>query len=154
MKKILPAMTLVFFILSACSLAMSGSAMNTPTATTPHLDNPIPIPILTPVSADSNLLRDNVYLDSKELLKTEGSPLQFTLLLKGNLPTPCNQLRVSAEQPDADKQIFVDVYSVTKPGEACAQTLQPFEESFPLGSFPAGHYSIWINGQLLTEFDA
>ena len=29
-----------------------------------------------------------------------------------------------------------------------------FDVEIPLGSFPAGHYSLYINGELLGEFDA
>ena len=93
-------------------------------------------------------------LNSSELLTLESSPLQFTLALKGSLPTPCNQLRVDVSPPDSENKIIVDVYSVVKADEICAQVVEPFEENVPLGSFPAGHYTLWVNGELVTEFDA
>jgi hypothetical protein len=140
MKNTLLALTAVVFILSACSPAANEPGMDKPIATT----NP----------DDSNLMRGNVYLDSTQLLTMESYPLQFTLALKGNLPTPCNQLRVSTSPPDSVNKIVVDVYSVLSADTMCAQVLEPFEENVPLGSFPAGHYTLWVNGQKAAEFDA
>ncbi len=107
-----------------------------------------------PQPGDGALTRGNVYLDSTELRTMESYPLQFMLALKGNLPTPCNQLRVAVSLPDSENKIIVDVYSEIQADAICAQVLQPFEENFPLGSFPAGHYTLWVNGELVTEFDA
>jgi hypothetical protein len=143
MKVILPALIVAIFILSAC----------TPATTKPSMDGP-PETTSTPFPADSNPLRGNVYLDSTELLTLESFPLQFTLVFKGNLPTPCHQLHVEVGPPDADNRINVDVYSVVQTDMACVQVLEPFEQNLPLGSFPAGHYTLWVNGELIAEFDA
>jgi len=137
----------IVFILSACS-----PVTNVPP--TAEVKTAIPIPTFTPVPADPNLVRGNVFLDSTELLTLESSPLQFTLALKGNLPTPCNKLRVDVSPPDSENKIVVDVYSVAQADMICAQVVKPFEENVPLGSFPAGHYSLWVNEELVTEFDA
>jgi hypothetical protein len=84
----------------------------------------------------------------------ESFPPQFMLSLKGNLPTPCHQLRVNVNPPDADNKIMVDVYTVSNPDMICAQVLQPFSETIELGTFPGGHYSVCVNGQLAGEFDS
>ncbi len=155
MKKILIPLMLATFILSACS-----PIADEPGATSPNPDQPVSsdgtrIPQVNPPSpADLNLLRGNAYLDSVELLILESYPLQFTLALKGDLPTPCNQLRVDVSPPDLENKIMVDVYSVSQPDMICVQVLQPFEENVPLGSFSSGHYTLWINGELIAEFDA
>jgi hypothetical protein len=31
--------------------------------------------------------------------------------------------------------------------------LTPQEMNISLGSFPAGHYTVWVNGQQVGEFD-
>ncbi len=108
----------------------------------------------TPKPGDSKLTRDTVFLDSTDLLTMESSPLQFTLVLKGNLPSPCHGLRVAVSEPDPQNKIAVDVYSVTDPDKACIQVLEPFEVNFPLGSFPEGKYTLWVNGELVAEFQA
>jgi hypothetical protein len=99
-------------------------------------------------------MRGAVYLDSTNLLTMESFPLQFALVLKGNLPTPCHKLKVAVSPPDAQNKIVVDAYSVFDPNVICAQALQPFAENFPLGSFPTGHYVLWVNGKQVAEFDA
>jgi hypothetical protein len=143
------------FSLNACKPAISTPVINEPTAqsktVTPQVNKPVPDS--TPTSANPNLVHGNVFLDLTELLTLESYPLQFTLVLKGNLPTPCDQLQVEASPPDLENKILVDVYSITEADKICAQVLEPFEENFPLGSFPAGHYTIWVNGKQIAEFD-
>jgi hypothetical protein len=151
MKKKLLALTIAIFILSACAPATSEPVPINKTST-PQVLNIETIPAAS--STKSKFTRGSVYLDSTELLIKESDPLQFTLALTGNLPTPCDQLRVEADAPDVENKIMVNVYSVTPPKTICTQVLQPFEENFPLGNFPAGHYTLWVNGQLIAEFDA
>lgn len=114
----------------------------------PKTDDTIPRP------ADKALHRGTVYLDSVDLLTLESYPLQFSLALAGNLPTPCNHLRVAVSPPDAENKIMVNVYSVADPNAVCIQMLKPFDVSIPLGSFPSGHYTLWVNGEQVAEFDA
>ena len=157
MKRIPFILISAIFILAACSPTATDMPTNEPS-----MDNPISSDDLTPPQSgdfhpsptDSNLRRENVYPDSTELLIMESYPLQFMLALKGNMPTPCNQLRIAASPPDAQNKIEMDVYSVVDPNTACAEMLQPFEVNFPLGSFPTGHYTLWMNGKQITEFDA
>ena len=84
----------------------------------------------------------------------ESYPVQIMLALKGSLPTPCNQLRVVDNPPDKQNRIQVEVYSVLDPEQMCAQVLEPFEANIGLGSFPRGHYSVWVNGEMVGEFDS
>jgi hypothetical protein len=107
-----------------------------------------------PSPADGSLTRSGVYLGSVDLLTLESFPLQFMLILKGNLPTPCHQLRIAVNPPDTTDKIVVDVYSVANPDDICAQVLESFEVNYPLGSFPAGRYSLWVNGEMAVEFDS
>jgi hypothetical protein len=145
MKKIL-IIFLISTILTACY-----SSTNTPTSTdsTNAISN-----ALAPRPEDSALTRGPVYLDSTDLLTMESFPLQFALGLKGNLPTPCHQLRISSNGPDAQNQIHLDVYSVVDPNVVCAEVLEPFELNFPLGSYPSGHYILFVNEAQVAEFDA
>jgi hypothetical protein len=148
MKKNLFALALVVFTLNAC-----GPVTRVPPAINSEMVTPQVIES-TSAPADSNLTRGNVYLDSTELLTLESNPLRFTLALKGNLPTPCNELHVEVSPPNAENKIMVDVYSTAPTDTMCAEVLQPFEENFPLGSFAAGHYTLWVNDQQVAEFDA
>jgi hypothetical protein len=152
-------------LLAACTSAIDSPSANpdSPVSEPPISPNDLDFTIL-PVSpktdntiprhGDDALLRENVYLDSIDLLTMESYPLQFSLALTGNLPTPCHQLRVAVAPPDDTNRILVDVYSLVAADGMCAEVLQPFTQNIPLGSFPAGRYTLWVNGELVAEFDA
>ena len=107
-----------------------------------------------PQREDGNLTQGNVFIDYSELSLMESDPIQVMLTLQGSLPSPCNQLRVIARAPDEQSQIQIDVYSVVDPDKACVQVLESFEANIGLGSFPTGYYSVWVNGEMVGEFDA
>jgi hypothetical protein len=140
------------FLLLLIGLLTGCAPRGTTQAPTPEV--PPLIHPYVPQAGDALLTRDNVYLDEFNILILESYPVQFNLQLKGNLPTPCHQLRVSIADPDSKNRIYVDVYSVSDPNEICVQMLEPVDASIPLGSFPTGHYTVWVNGEQVGEFDA
>ncbi len=118
---------------------------------------PLPPPSgYEPQPGDEKLKRDQVFLDvENSSLKLEGTtPVTATVVLNGNLPDPCHQLRVLVSPPNAQREVNLDVYSVFDPGVVCITVLKPFDATIPLGTFYGGHYTIFVNGQLLGEFDA
>ena len=119
---------------------------NAPTGSIPHTYAPLP--------SDDQLKRGPAYVESVALLSMESNPVQYSITLKGNLPTPCNKLRMVYQEPDSQHRINLEVYSVTDPAKMCAEVLQPFEQNVSLGSFPTGHYTVWVNGKQMAEFDA
>ncbi|MEW6029988.1 MAG: hypothetical protein AB1554_10995 [Chloroflexota bacterium] len=150
MKRLL--FILIFALLSACA----------PTATPEYPDMPVDSntppnglpPTYAPRPGDDQMMRDGVYLDSTDMLVMESYPPQFALMLKGNLPTPCHELRVVYHEPDSENKINLEVYSVAQPDAVCVMVLQPFEQNINLGSFPSGHYTVWVNEEQVAEFDA
>ena len=132
-----------------------------PTGTTPVMVEPperkAPQPINSeylPQRKDGNLTQGSVFIDRSELLIMESYPIQIALVLQGSLPTPCHQLRVIAKPADEQNQVQIDVYSVVDPAMICIQVIESFEVNFGLGSFPSGHYTVWVNGEMVGEFDA
>jgi hypothetical protein len=107
-----------------------------------------------PQPGDESLSRGTVFLNEASLIIRESFPPQISLTLAGDLPTPCNQLRVEVSPADPENKIVVDVYSVVNPDEVCIQVIEPFEESIDLGTFPTGHYTVWVNGEMAGEFDS
>ncbi len=117
--------------------------------------NPVETPAM-PFAAkpsDVDLSRGEVFLNESQLLIRESFPPQIALNLSGDLPTPCHELRVTIQEPDAENKINVEVYSIVDPEQVCTQVLEPFQESIELGTFPSGHYTVWVNGEMLGEFD-
>jgi hypothetical protein len=109
-----------------------------------------------PLASDVNLDRSEVFLDlpASDLIILESMPIQVIALLAGSLPDPCHQLRVVVTPPNADNRINLEVYSLTNRSGACTTVIQPFSARIPLGSYSAGHFSVYVNGELLGEFDA
>jgi hypothetical protein len=113
-----------------------------------------PVPIYAPQPGDDGLTRTAVYLDSAIIVVQESSPSQFSINLKGNLPTPCHELRVKVNAPDSQNRILIEAYSVVDPKKLCTQVLKPFEQDVNLGNFPGGHYTVFVNEKQVGEFDA
>jgi hypothetical protein len=151
-------LTVIFTLLTAC-------VPITPIPDAPVPANPSAFPVGTPSSAvtenpyapqpgDDNLTRGSAFMNSADLLLMESFQTQVAMILRGNLPSPCHNLRVVINPPDGSNNIDVTTYSVADPNAICAQVLQSFEASIPLGTFPPGHYTVSVNGEHVGEFDA
>jgi hypothetical protein len=121
-----------------------------PSAFVPDTTSAYPVP-LEPLPGDENLRREDVFIDSTEILIMESFPPQFSLIIEGNLPTPCHRLRASVEEPDAQNRINVELFTLVDPNHICIQVLSPFSETIPLGSLPDGTYTIIVNGQEIGQ---
>jgi hypothetical protein len=108
-----------------------------------------------PQPGDARLSRGEATVDveNSQVLVMESYPIQVSVILKGNLPDPCHKLRVLVTPANTQNEINLDVYSVVDSSKACITELQPFEVTIPLGSVTSGHYTVYVNGQLLGEFD-
>ena len=144
MKNIFLTLFLTTSMLAACSLSPSSPV---PTALPQSGD-------YAPKPQDSSFIQDPVYLDSTDLLTMESFPLQFSLILQGSLPSPCHQLRIASNGPDSENKIHLDVYSVIDSTITCEQVLEPFNANYPMGSYPQGHYLLFVNGKQIAEFDS
>lgn len=107
-----------------------------------------------PKPGDEQLTRSTVFINEISLLIRESYPPQIAASVRGDLPTPCHELRAVIAQPDQENKIMIDLYSVVDPNKVCTQVLDPFEAQIELGTFPTGHYSVWVNDQLAGEFDS
>jgi hypothetical protein len=155
----LKILLLLILALSACSSLPEAATLPADTAvTSPPADEspttePLPDPFF-PKPGDELLTRGNAFVSEMGLLVRESYPPQVVLSVSGELPTPCHQLRTAVAAPDPEHKIVVEVYSLVNPDMNCTQVLKPFAEQINLGSFPGGHYAVWVNGQLAGEFDS
>jgi hypothetical protein len=111
----------------------------------------VPSP-LDPIPGEDKMARGEVTINESDVLLLESYPVQVMLKLKGTLSTPCHHLRAKFSPPDAQSRIRVEVYSLYNPDEICIQMLQEFETNIPLGSYPKGSYTVWVNGEQVGEF--
>jgi len=156
-------MVLVMFIVAACAplpkITAEPGVLPPDTAVTspPEDDMPPNEPYVNPFSpkpGDEKLTRGNVFINEASLVIRESYPPQVSLSLGGDLPTLCHELRAEIASPDQENKIMVEAYSVSDPNAACIQVLEPFQEYIDLGTFPSGHYLVWVNGELAGEFDS
>lgn len=154
MKRLQLLLILTTLLITACAA---------PETSTPTLSPDSPVNSSTkepaamptePLLNDGNLVRGEIFIEEMGLLIRESYPPQISLGFSGNLPTPCHQIRSVVSQPDLDNKIHVEAYTVVDPNMMCTQVLKPFLENIDLGTFPSGHYSVWLNGQLAGEFDS
>ena len=152
-----PILFLVILLVVSCAPQAQSTPDPDKPLTSPPGDNvSTNEPVLNPFApqpGDASLTRGNVYINEASLIIRESFPPQVSLTLAGDLPTPCNQLRAEMHPPDPQNKIVVDVYSLVDPNQMCAQVLEPFDAAIDLGTFPSGHYTVWVNGQMAGEFD-
>ena len=167
MKLLLP-LVLFAALLAACGpTSASTSAPDSPATSPGTTDLPAPNPIATdnpaqerptmpyaPKPGDTKLIRGNIFIEEKGLIIRESYPPQIAVSISGNLPTPCHEIRAEIGEPDAENKISVAVYTVVDPNMICTQVLKPFTENIELGTFPRGHYTVWLNGEMVGEFDS
>ena len=106
-----------------------------------------------PQPSDAVLSQSEAFIADSELLVMESYPPQYSLHLKGNIPTPCHQLRIKVLEPDEKRQIMVQVYSVVNPDEICIAVLEPFDVTVPLEVVPGQDYSVWVNSELVGQIN-
>lgn len=150
-------------VVAGCAPAVSTStpgnlppdtAVTQPAVTDPNLSETPGSPSYAPRPVDATFQRGTVFLGESQLILRESFPVQVVLALGGELPTPCHQLRAIIEPPDAENKILVEAYTVVNPDLNCIQVLRPFQEMIELGTFPGGHYTVWVNETLIGEFDS
>ena len=146
-------LTAVLF--TACSPAATltppvATENNSPVPPASQADNPY-----APQPGDDNMMDGVVNIVSSSLSLTQ-SPPQVTLDFDYFKPTPCFQLRLIVSQPDVQNRINVKAYAVAEKDKACTlmALATPLKASLDLGSFPKGHYSVWLNDVKVGEFDS
>jgi hypothetical protein len=104
------------------------------------------------LSSDVDLQYGPVYIEHMEIILKESNPVQVELLITGNLPTPCHQLRVVNAKPDEKGHIEIQAYTLSNPDTMCTQVLEPFTAIVPLGENAEGTYTFSINNEIKREF--
>lgn len=143
---------LLVLMVSACAADNDNFYPNT------LVDSDQPMPVEpdggTGGDSDEGKASGNAYVSDAQLLIMESYPVQISLSVSGELPTPCHEFRYEISQPDAENQIFIEIYSLVEPGQVCVEVLEPFAEniSVPVADLPDGVYTVYVNGELVGEF--
>lgn len=148
---------ILLFTVSGLILSLAGCSVVPPRPGLTSTPSPsIPPSGYEPQAGDDKLTRDQVFLEveNSDLTIMESLPVQVSVILNGNLSDPCHQLRVVVTPDHTKKQINLEVYSVFDSSKMCIMVIQPFSATIPLGSYSGGHYTVYVNGQSIGEFDA
>ena len=117
----------------------------------PPVEGPAYSP-LEPLPDEEKMIRGDISAGSAEIIMLESYPVQVVLQVSGMLPTPCNMPRAEVTGPDADNNIYVEMWTLLEPDAVCIQVLQPFEVNIPLGSYESGSYTVYLNDKEVGEF--
>lgn len=107
-----------------------------------------------PAPGEAELVEGNANVTSAQLLVMESFPVQVSLEIEGELPTPCNKLTLDISSPDEENRIIVEVYSLINPAETCIAMIEPFTASvsLPVDGLEDGTFEVYVNGELAGEF--
>jgi len=159
----------VLTLLAACGGAELGSggdsSTTSTTSTTVSPDEPVdsggdePIAEPGPVGSipeprppiDGNISGE-VSITSTDLLIMESYPIQVNLQVEGEKPTPCHEIFWTVE--DTGERIEITMISQVNSDQSCAQVIEPFMISVPLGSWAEESREVFLNGESVGSFDS
>lgn len=153
MKKIIISVFIIGGLLVSCNYTQSD--LNVPIESISVTPGPSETPPLGDGQNDGReLIRGNVFVNSLSLSIMESYPIQVSIAVEGELPTPCNVFASNVVMPDENNEIHVDMYTLIDPAETCIAMIQPFNANvpIPLDSVIDGNYSVWVNGEKVGEF--
>ena len=109
-----------------------------------------------PQPGDSDLMYGDITIDSMSVFLTKSQPPQAMANFDYFQPTPCYQLRVEVNGPDEQNHINLKGYAVAEKDKPCnlMALATPLQASLNLGSFPKGHYTVFLNDNQIGEFDS
>lgn len=133
----------------AAMLFISCSPKPTPTPFVIQGANPY-----APQAGDSELMAGGITDDSSSVFLSKSQPPQVMVSFAYFQPTPCYQLRVEISGPDSENHIALKAYAVAEKDKVCAlmALATPLQVSLNLGSFPSGHYVVFLNDTQIGEF--
>ncbi len=172
MKRLLLCCILIVTLLTACNqtptpndfppapptntvtMPTQVSETDTPSAPSPAPSAAEDVSQFAPQASDSSMMRGDLTIEGSALSLTQSQ--QVILDITYRKPTPCFQLRVEVAKPDAQGNIQVNAYAVAEKDKACTlmALATPLHDSLNLGNFPSGHYSLWLNGTKVGEFNS
>ncbi len=154
-------------LVAACGGADVGAGGTEPTSTSSTLgsdepvdsggDEPIsePLPpgqVPNPRPPIDGSTDGEVWITSTDLLIMESFPIQVSLQVEGEKPTPCHEIFWTAE--DTGEAIEITMISQVNSDQACTQVIEPFMISVPLGSWADESRDVILNGEPAGSFDS
>lgn len=93
-----------------------------------------------------------VSITSADLLIMESFPIQVSLQVEGEKPTPCHEVFWTVE--DDGEKIEITMISQINSDQSCAQVIEPFTITVPLGRWAEQSRDVYLNGELAGSFES
>lgn len=93
-----------------------------------------------------------VTITGTDLLIMESFPIQVNLQVEGEKPTPCHEVFWTAG--DTGEAIEIVMISQVNSDQSCAQVIEPFSISVPLGSWADESRVVILNNEEVGSFDS
>lgn len=87
-----------------------------------------------------------------DLRIAESYPIQVSLWVEGDKPTPCHEVFWTVD--DDGETISIQMISQIAADQQCTQVIEPFMISVPLGSWAGESRSVELNGEVVGSFDS
>jgi len=154
-------------LLAACGGAgLDAGDDSATTSTTVSPDQPIDSggtdqPIVEPGPVNSipeprppidGSVNGDVSITKADLLIMESYPIQVSLQVEGEKPTPCHEIFWTVE--DDGETIQIAMISQVNSDQSCAQVISPFAIAVPLGSWAEASREVVLNGESVGSFDS
>jgi hypothetical protein len=164
MRRFIP-FVVVLTVLVACGgaeLGSEGDSLATSTTVSPDdpvdsgSDEPIAEPgpvgsIPEPRPPIDGSISGEVSITETDLLIMESFPIQVSLQVEGEKPTPCHEVFWTVE--DTGETIEITMISQVNSDQLCAQVISPFIISVPLGSWADQSRDVVLNGEAVGSFE-
>lgn len=106
-----------------------------------------------PQAEDVSLTLAGAIINSTGLVERfDLDPFRVELNISGSVPSVCNELRIDVAPPNANYQIFIEVYSLVNKDINCDNVFQQFEANLLLGVYSDGRYTVWVNDGYAGDF--
>ncbi len=166
MRRIIPFLV-AMTVLAACGgaeLGAGGGSSTTSTTVSPDepvdsggTDQPIVEPgpvgsIPEPRPPIDGSVNGEVSITKTDLLIRESYPIQVSLQVDGEKPTPCHEIFWTVE--DTGDTIEITMISQVNADQSCAQVISPFSIAVPLGSWAEESREVVLNGENVGSFDS
>ncbi|HEY4606833.1 MAG TPA: hypothetical protein VIH55_04215 [Acidimicrobiia bacterium] len=93
-----------------------------------------------------------VSITGADLRIMESYPIQVTVQVTGDKPTPCHEVFWTVE--DDGEVIDIVMISQIAGDQTCAQVIEPFVIAVPLGSWADERREVFLNGELVGSFES
>jgi hypothetical protein len=142
--------------IGACGGVSGGGGPSTTTSSTPVGDQPIVEPgppgsIPQPRLPIEGNVDGPVTILTAQLNILESFPIQVSLDVSGDRPTPCHEVFWTAS--DDGEVIEIDMISQTSQEQECTQVVEPFSVVVPLGSWADESREVRLNGEVVGSFE-